>query len=319
MVGQQSAPRIAVIGNYVFDMIVRPVAHLPNPGELMLVDQISVAGGGAGFTTSIALARLGARVVSGGALGDDEQGEQVRRWLEADGVDTAKLQTVDAPTSSTVGMVSAAGERSYLHAPGASASMRANVSILDAPDLAGVHVGAALIMEGLDVDEGGVTLLRTARERGIRTSLDTSWDSTGRWRRVDAYLPYLDVFCPSLLEARQVTGRERVEDVAAWIIDHGSRSAVIHAGEVGAYVASEDFTGWVPSYRVDVVDTTGAGESFDAGLVFGLCSGWPIESAVRLACAVGALATTKPGAIGGVTALDAALALTGPILREEVL
>ena len=189
--------------------------------------------------------------------------------------------------------------------------MRVDLGLLDAPDLVAVHVGAALIMDGLDVDDGCVRLLRAARERGITTSLDTSWDGSGRWHRVVPYLAHLDVFCPSLVEARQVSGRESAEDVAAWVLDHGTTAAVIHAGADGAYVASPSFTGWLPAFAVDVVDTTGAGESFDAGLVYGLSVGWPIEAATRLACATGALATTRAGAIGGVGSLDVAVTLAG--------
>jgi sugar/nucleoside kinase (ribokinase family) len=307
----RSAPRIVSVGNFVVDTIVRPVAALPRPGELGLVDEISVAGGGAGFTTSVALARLGAAVVAVGAVGNDRAGGDIRRWLAADGVETAHLQVVDAPTSATVVVVAPSGERTYLHAPGASNQMRLDPRTAELPGLTGIHIGAALILPGLDVSEGGVRTIRAARERGILTSLDTSWDSTGRWARVLPYLPFLDVFTPSLVEARQISGQIEAERVADWIVARGTRMAVIHDGARGAYVASADFTGWVPACAVEVVDTTGAGECFDAGLVFGLCSGWPVVNAVRLACATGALAATCPGAVGGVVSLEAALATAG--------
>lgn len=306
-----SGLRIACVGNFVVDTIVRPVAALPKPGELALVDEISVAGGGAGFTTSVALARLGAAVVAFGAVGNDRAGDDIRHWLTADRVETAYLQVVEAPTSATVVVVSPTGERTYLHAPGASNEMRLEPRMAELPGLAGIHVGAALILPGLDVEEGGVRTIRAAHERGLLTSLDTSWDSTGRWERVLPYLPYLDVFTPSLVEARQISGQVEAERVAEWILARGTRTAVVHDGARGAYVASAEFSGWVPAYAVEVVDTTGAGECFDAGLVYGLCSDWPVVDAVRLACASGALAATRPGAVGGVVSLDAALALAG--------
>jgi sugar/nucleoside kinase (ribokinase family) len=306
-----SAPRIACVGNFVVDTIVRPVAALPKPGELALVDDISVAGGGAGFTTSVALARLGAAALAVGAVGTDPNGDEIRRWLAADRVETTHLQVVDAPTSATVVVVSPAGERTYLHAPGVSNQMRIDPQIAELPGLAGIHLGAALILPGLDVEESGVRTVRAAHERGILTSLDTSWDSTGRWDRVLPYLPHLDVFTPSLVEARQVSGRVEAESVAEWILDRGTRMAIIHDGARGAYVASAEFNGWVPAYPAEVVDTTGAGECFDAGLVFGLCSGWPVVDAVRVACASGALAATQPGAVGGLVSLNAVLALAG--------
>jgi sugar/nucleoside kinase (ribokinase family) len=306
-----SAPRIACIGNFVVDTIVRPVAALPNPGELALVDDISVAGGGAGFTTSVALARLGADVVAVGAVGADSNGDEILRWLAADRVETTHVQVMDASTSATVVITSPTGERTYLHAPGVSSHMRLDPRIAELPGLDAIHLGAALILPGLDVEEGGLRTIRAARERGILTTLDTSWDSTGRWERVKPYLPFLDVFTPSLVEARQISGRVEAEHVAEWVLAHGTGMAVIHDGERGAYVASDAFSGWVPAYPVEVVDTTGAGECFDAGLVFGLCSGRPVFDAVRLACASGALATTQPGAVGGLDSLHTVLALAG--------
>lgn len=309
MTGTSDAPVVAVVGPYIVDMIVRPVPHLPDRGQLMFVDDISIAGGGAGFASSIILQRLGARVYSAGALGRDGQGAQMRTWLEDEGVDVNFLTDVDGPTSSTVVVVGPDGERSYLHAAGASAKMRADLSLLDVPGLTHVHIGGSLITPGLDVDEGGVRLVQAARERGVRTSYDTSWDGSGRWHRVLPYLEHLDVFCPSLVEARQVTDLERAEDVATWIRDRGTAAVVVHAGEDGAYVSSADYTGWIPANKIDVYDTTGAGEAFDAGLVFGLVSGWPIQEAAQLGCACGALATTKPGCVAGVTSLDAALDL----------
>lgn len=111
------------------------------------------------------------------------------------------------------------------------------------------------------------------------------------------------------MEARQVTGQTSAEDVAAWILDRGTGAVVVHAGGDGAYVAAPAYSGWIPANAVTVVDTTGAGEAFDAGLVFGLASGWGMEEAARLACAVGALATTATGCVDGITGLAPALAL----------
>lgn len=312
-------PRIACVGNFVMDTVVRTVDHLPRPGQLAVVDEISVAGGGAGFATSVALARLGATVHAVGAVGVDAEGAQIRRWLTQEGVATDRVASVDARTAATVCLVSTAGERTYLHAPGASRQMRVDEAIVETPDLDGVHIGAALILDGLEDEDGGLRLLGAARRRGVRTTLDTSWDSTGRWSRIDPYLPLVDVFAPSLAEARAISGEATAESASEWILAHGAEAAVIHAGDRGAYVASSSYRGWIPACQVDVVDSTGAGECFDAGLIFGLCSGWSIVESVRLACATGALATTASGAVGGMTSLEAAVVLSGqpqPVVSE---
>jgi sugar/nucleoside kinase (ribokinase family) len=299
-------PKIACVGNFVVDMIARPVETTPAAGELVLVDSITVAGGGAGFASSVALALLGADVRAYGAVGSDLFGAQICRWLDEAGVGTSNIQSVASPTSSTVVLLASSGERSYIHATGASHDLRIDPLLANEPGLAALHIGSALVLPGLEADDAGWELVKRAHERGVLTSLDTSWDSTGRWHRVHRYLPYLDVFCPSLVEAREITGQGSAEAIADWVVDRGTRMVVIHDGARGAYVKSAGFTGWVPAYRVGVVDTTGAGECFDAGLVFGLASGWSVEEAASLACAVGALAATQTGAVGGVTSLGAA-------------
>lgn len=304
----KTPPRIASVGNYVIDTILRLDSLAPEAGELSLVHEKRVAGGGAGFTTAVALARLGARAVSVGAVGEDADGDLIRRLLAAESNLDDRLTTVPSATSSTVCLVDQTGERSYLHHLGASGHVNVAPLMGEVARLDAVHFGGFFIVPGLD-DGSGLELARHAHEEGVLTSLDTSWDSTGRWERVRPYLPFLDVFSPSLVEARMVTGEDSPEQIARWVREHGTRVAVITDGARGAYVSSDDYEGWVKPPTVTPVDTTGAGESFNAGLLFGLVTELGVRQAVALACAVGALATLDLGALGRLTSLDDALGL----------
>ena len=302
-------PEVACVGNFVLDILVHPFHGLPPSGHLATVDSVELHGGGAGFATAVALSRLSARVEAVGAVGRDPAGEQLRRWLATERVRTGYLTTVDSPTASTVCLVAPDGERTYLHNPGASRDVSLATFDADLGNLDALHIGSALILPGLDQDDAALQVLSAANQAGVITSMDTSWDSTGQWDRVLRYLPHLQVFCPSLVEARQISGLEDPAAVAQWLRSRGAKAAVLTDGARGAYVDSVSFTGWVGTPVVAVVDSTGAGECFNAGLIAGLCAGWPVEVATQLGCAVGATATTAVGALGAITDLDAALAL----------
>jgi 2-dehydro-3-deoxygluconokinase len=128
---------------------------------------------------------------------------------------------------------------------------------------------------------------------------------------VHAALPYLDIFAPGYPEARHISGLDDPRAIARWARERGARTAIIKLGGDGAYVAGPEFQGMIPPFPVDVVDATGAGESFNGGLLYGLTRGWPLEQAARLGAATGALAVTQIGAAAGVANLAEAMTLAG--------
>jgi sugar/nucleoside kinase (ribokinase family) len=162
-------------------------------------------------------------------------------------------------------------------------------------------------MDALD-GEPLAGLLAEAKRRGVTTSVDTVWDGTNRWTRVLSCLPYVDVFAPSLAEARAITGEHAVESVAHALRRAGAGDVVVKLGPDGCYVSG---VGHVPAVPVRAVDGTGAGDAFVAGLLFGVLEGWPLEEAARLGNAAGALATTAIGASEGLRGLRETLALAG--------
>ena len=122
-------------------------------------------------------------------------------------------------------------------------------------------------------------------------------------------LPYVDLFAPSLPEARAISGAADAEAAARWLEDHGAAKVVVKLGADGCYVGGG--IGHVEPVQVDAIDATGAGDAFVAGLLYGVLAGWPLEDAARLANAAGALATTAVGAGDGVRGLDETVALAG--------
>ncbi len=303
---------LVCIGNLVADVIVRSVDVLPPVGQLGLVDAIDLRGGGGGFTTASAMARLGGRTALFGMVGDDDFGRYLVELLEPLGVDCQNVTTlVGYATASTAVIVNTAGQRTYLHAPGVNAFLSVehlNLAVLFSSRA--LHIAGALINPRLD-GEPSATILAEAQRRGMHTSLDTSWDSTGQWQRILPALPHLDVFAPSWDEAHAITGENDPAHIVGWLRDHGARTVVVKLGADGAYADGMGFRGHVPAYPVTAVDSTGAGESFNAGLIYGILAGWTLERSTRLGAAVGALAVSAVGAADGITGLPDAMALAG--------
>jgi sugar/nucleoside kinase (ribokinase family) len=303
---------VVCLGILVADAIARPVADLPDRGSLGLVDEISLHGGGCALNTASALARLGLDAGVAGKVGDDALGAFLVSLLDERGVDRDGVLVDPAvSTSATVVLVDPAGERTFLHLSGASASVRDEE--LDRSFLFSgrcLHLAGALVMEELD-GEPGARLLAAAKSQGLLTSLDTVWDATGRWERILPVLPHVDLFAPSLPEGRAITGEEEPSAVASWLRERGVGEVVLKCGAAGCFASGETFEGALEALPVTAVDGTGAGDAFVAGLLYGRLASWPLDRSARLANAVGALATTAVGAVEGVRGLEETLAFAG--------
>jgi len=315
VVGAGSGPPLDVVclGILVADVIVRPVDSLPQRDSLALVERIELQAGGSALSTASVLARFGLRSAVVGKVGRDAFGDFLVTTLGERGVESSGVvRDSGSTTSASVALVSSDGARTFLHMPGADGELC--VEDIDRELLLSgrfLHVAGAGVLERLD-GEPLAELLLEARERGITTSLDTTWDPTGRWRRIDPVLPNLDLMCPSLAEAQAISGEMEPPCIAGWLRDRGVREVAVTMGPDGCYAAGESFAGLIEPPRVDTVDGTGAGDAFAAGLVYGRSAGWPFETCARFASAAGALATTGLGAFAGVGDAAATLALAEP-------
>jgi sugar/nucleoside kinase (ribokinase family) len=301
---------VVCLGILVADVIARRVDELPPRGSLGLVEEISLRGGGCALNTASVLVRLGVSASVVGKLGSDPFGDFVLDLLDRRGVErSGVVRDPGVPTSSSVVLVDSDGERTFLHLPGANGRLRLEELDEDALFSGRVlHVAGALVMPELD-GEPTARVLEQAKARGLLTSLDTVWDATGRWERLLPSLPFVDLFVPSLGEAVAITGEREPQAAAAWLRERGVLTVALKLGPQGCYVAGDGFEGFVPAPAVEAVDSTGAGDAFAAGFLYGSLAGWPLERTAAFANAAGALATTAVGAVEGVHGLEETLAL----------
>ncbi len=281
---------VVCLGILVADVIARPVDDPPPAGSLALVDEITVHGGGCALNTASALVKLGLRAAVVGKVGVDPFGDLLVKLLdERRVVRSGVLRDPSVPTSSTVVLVDSRGERTFLHVPGANGALLRD-ELDDSLLYAGrtLHIAGALVMERLD-GEPAAGIAAEAQRRGIVTSLDTVWDATGRWFRLEPCLPHVDLAMPSLAEGQALSGEREPSRVAAWLHRRGVHDVVLTMGTRGCYASGKRFGGVVEGVHVSAVDDTGAGDAFAAGCSTasspaGLSSSRPGSHALRAPC-----------------------------------
>ena len=303
---------ILCIGNAAADVIARTVDDYPPRGGMRAFESLTLAAGGCAVNCAMALARLGLGADLIVKLGDDLFGRFLLDQARRVGVGCEAVRVEPGCTSPfTFVAVHAEGERSFLHYPGTNATIAPediDRSLLSRARFC-VMTGAMTLpgMQGA----GAAELLADARRAGAATVMETVYvDRADNWSEVlDPCLPHLDYFAPSLPEAAALTGRDNPEAIAGALADRGAHNVVVKLGQGGAFVRdTQGHSEIVPALPVDeVVDATGAGNCFLAGLVAGLHRGWPLPRAARLGNAVAAQCIVAPGATTGVRPLSEVL------------
>lgn len=279
---------LLVVGDANPDLVLRGDV-VPRFGQAeQLLDAADLVLGGSAAITACAAARLGLRTRLVAAVGADVYGEFVRDALAARGVDVSGVRTVGAPTGLSV--ILSDVDRAILTLPGAIGALRP-----DDVDLTGVrhvHVASYFLQPALASGLAGV--FQRAREAGVTTSLDTNWDPAERWAGVRDVLAYTDVFLPNRTELAAITGIGDM-DAAARTLTALGVTVVLKDGAAGARAWQADRSCQAPSLKVDVVDTTGAGDGFNAGFLAGFLDGAPLERCVAMAAVAGSLSTRAAG------------------------
>ncbi|MEV5574432.1 carbohydrate kinase family protein [Spirillospora sp. NPDC052269] len=290
--------RITVVGNVNLDVLMSDVADLPEPGTERIVPPIALRTGGSAANTAITLARLGRSTVLAGLLGDDDTAHLLRRQLDIPGLHTRLARMPGTHTGVTVAVESPGRDRAFLSSLGAMADLDADAVPEDVLPAAFVLLSGYFLLPGIQ-GAPARTLLDRARAAGARTALDTGWDPGG-WppeTRADvlALLRHVDVFLPNDDEIRTLTGHSSVEAAAREVADTTGAIVVVKCGARGALLArpGQPVTAHA-AVNVQVRDSTGAGDAFNAGLLHRLADGAEPEAAVEYASSVAATVISKP-------------------------
>jgi ribokinase len=298
------APEVVVLGDANPDLVLTGDV-VPRFGQAeQVLDGATLTLGGSGAIVAAGLARLGIHVALCGSVGSDPLGELVRSQLTTAGVDIRWLRT-DLSMPTGISVVLGSHDRAILTFPGTISALTPDD--VDPDLLTGarhVHVASYFLQPALA--EGLPALLAAAKAAGATTSLDTNWDPAERWEGVLPLLPHVDVLLPNLAELFALAGTggdqgdPRAQDAAAGKLSQAGTSVALKAGAAGGVL-------WTASGErlssdglvVDVVDTTGAGDSFDSGYLSALLDGKTPQQCLDRAVICGSLSTR---AVGGTTA-----------------
>ncbi|MCM8804274.1 MAG: carbohydrate kinase family protein [Candidatus Omnitrophica bacterium] len=290
------------IGLIVGDFISKPVEEMPERGKLSFVETTELHIGGCATNTGIVAKKLGIDVTILGKVGNDNLGKFIINKLKEEGIDTKYIKISDKfTTSGTSVLVLSDGERSFLHSVGANADFTINdIDFSLFQNFSILHIAGPFLMPNF-VGEGLFQTLKKAKEKNLITCLDTVWDGFGKWLEViESSLPYIDYFFASLEEAKMISGKKEKDDICDFFLLKGVGNVCLKMGENGSYIKNKNEKYYFPALKVNVIDTTGAGDGYVAGFIKGLTLRLDFKKCGLIANIVGAQITTAIGATNGV-------------------
>lgn len=285
-------PDILVVGSLNADLVVR-VSRFPQPGETISGSDLQIIPGGKGANQAVAAARQGTSVSMLGRVGSDGFGPELINNLKQNNVDTSHVQIdSQAATGTAIIAVDANGQNNIILSPGGNGRVSpddvANVSFSD----------YKLLLLQLEIPIEAVTAAaQRAKESGLRVLLNPAPARS----LPDELISLSDFILPnetelSLLTNHSVHEISSAENAAETLLERGAQNVIVTLGPNGALIVSGQQVTHVDTYKVDVVDTTAAGDAFIGGFASALLRNKSLEEAVRYGCACGALATTRFGA-----------------------
>lgn len=292
---------VVCVGSACQDVLLS-VDSFPPVDTKKPVDEITEQGGGPAATASVAIARLGGRAALISAVGEDARGERILAELRSEGVDVSRCVRL-AGTQSTFAMIvvdRSTGTRTIFYASGPGDLPTSDVD-------AGLIAGAGVLLVDTHLPEAAMEACGIARRAGVPVVLDAGEPKSA----INGLLDLADYPVPPLASALRLTGTGDPESAARSLLRGRARGVVVTMGPRGYVVATPDGVWHEPAFRVEAVDTTGAGDAFHGGFALAIARGYPVREAARFAAAVAALKCRMPGGRTGLPTLaevDALLA-----------
>ena len=296
-------PDILVVGSLNADLVVR-APRFPQPGETISGSDLQIIPGGKGANQAVAAARQGTSVSMLGRVGNDSFGPELINNLKQNNVDTSHVQIdSQAATGTAIIVVDANGQNSIVLSPGGNGQVSsADVNTVSFSDY-------KLLLLQLEIPIGTVTsAAQRAKESGLRVLVNPAPARS----LPDELISLSDFILPNetelnLLTSQPVHDISSAEKAAKTLLERGAQNVIVTLGANGALIVSSQQVTHVNTYKVEVVDTTAAGDAFIGGFAAKLIESndlpldaqeqaLALQNAVHYGCACGALATTKFGA-----------------------
>lgn len=290
--------RILVVGSSNTDMVVRS-PHIPVPGETVLGGKFFMNPGGKGANQAVAAARLGGEVTFLTKIGKDLFGTQAVKGFEKEGINTRYIAVSESEPSGVASIVVGdTAENSIVVAPGANYDL--NKADIDLALTAFIQTQIVLVQLEIPIE-----IVEYVIEMGKRLNKKVILNPAPAQKLSDNSLASLFAVTPNESEAELLTGvkvsDEKSASKAAGILtSKGIENVIITMGSKGAYLYSESVKKMIPGYKVNAVDTTAAGDTFNGALAVALLEGIEMEEAIVFANKAAAIAVTRPGAQSGI-------------------
>lgn len=296
---------VSVVGELNVDIIMRGIDGFPELDKEKLAEEGRITLGSSSAICAVGLSRLGIRVNFIGAVGDDILGEYIVRFLNSERINTLRVRRQTNTSTGFTVSLSYPENRALITYTGVMKDFTIDEADIDfiTSNSSHLHISSFFLQKRLQEDIKELFL--RVKEKGLTVSLDPGWDPEDKnWTKLRDLFQLIDILFLNEIEAKRVYstiyGKDDTLDRIAEILSRDVKTLVIKLGENGALAVTGDNKYYMKGFKIDVIDTTGAGDAFNAGFLYGRLNGYGIDRALLLGNACGALSCTG---IGGTTNL----------------
>ncbi len=294
--------KVTVIGAAVVDMMAAPVDDSLFEKGSVPARHMEMTCGGDALNEAVVLSNLGISCELVSLLGEDELGGIVLNYLKKNGVSTEKISRYkDLATAQNIVLVDSKAERYFITDPKSSLRKLSKEHILPYTDGMGdiVSFGSIFVSHDLQINDMAEVFREIKKKPGRILVADMTTAKNGeKIEELKPFLFYLDYLIPNKNEAELLTGESDPKRSARVFVENGVKNIIIKCGKDGCVYANKLEDGRVSAYPVNAVDTTGAGDSFVSGFIYGLSKGFDIKNSCRYGCAVASVVVEHLGAHG---------------------
>ncbi len=295
-----AAVQLVAAGDANVELVLPHIQHLPRFGQEIVVPEVTLRAAGSAANFALCAASLGASSGFAGRLAVDQFGEIVVRAFREVGVSTQWTHFIEKQsTGISVAFVREDGERSFVTFQGTNASVTQKdleACIGASPPPRWFHLAGYHLLNQIR-GKNAKSLLKKAHDQGITTSLDTGCDPAGWTKKtvdeLHEVLPFVDVFFPNEVEVLNLTGLRSPRKGALRLLEIGAQTVVMKMGAKGCLLVTKEDQRQIPAFEVKVVDTTAAGDAFNAGFAVSVLSGATLARSAVYASAVAALRISR--------------------------